>query len=76
MLKNFFPPFPPSSPQAMAAKNITSRTAIFDPCTHRKKFFTPSTKKWYPCVLDIYATLKKIALVCCKSCLSYSGLLE
>ncbi len=32
----------------MAAKNITSPIAIFDPCTHEKKFFTPPTKKVVP----------------------------
>ncbi len=32
----------------MAARNITSPIAIFDPCTHEKKFFTPSTKKVVP----------------------------
>ena len=45
MLKIFFPPL---FTQAMAAKNITSPIAIFDPCTHGKKFFTPSTKKVVP----------------------------
>ena len=45
-VKKIIPPLPPSSP--MAAKNITSPIAIFDPCTHGKKFFTPSTKKVVP----------------------------
>ena len=47
-MQNFLPtPFPPYT-QATAAKNITSPIAIFDPCTHEKKFFPPSTKKAVP----------------------------
>ncbi len=41
-------PLPPLFTQAMAAKNITSPIAIFDPCTHEKNFFTPSMKKVVP----------------------------
>ena len=48
MVKFFFPLLPPLFTQAMAAKNITSPIAIFDPCTHGKKFFTPSMKKVVP----------------------------
>ena len=39
---------PPPFTQAKAAKNITSPIAIFDPCTHEKIFFPPSTKKVVP----------------------------
>ena len=42
------PPLPPLFTQAMAAKNITSPKAIFDPCTHEKKLFNPPTKKVVP----------------------------
>ncbi len=48
MVKFFFPLLPPLFTQAMAAKNITSPIAIFDPCTHEKKSSTPSTKKVVP----------------------------
>ena len=51
---NYFLPLPPLFTQAMAAKNITSPIAIFDPCTHEKKFFTPSKKKVVPMFEDSY----------------------
>ncbi len=44
-VKKFSPPPPFPFTQAKAAKNITSPKALFDPCTHGKKFLTPSTKK-------------------------------
>ena len=54
MCKIFSPPLHPLFTQARTAKNITSHIAIFDPCTHQKKFFPPSTKKAVPmCVYNI-----------------------
>ncbi len=58
-MQNFLTPLPPFN-QAPAAKNITSPIAIFDPCTHEKKFFPPSTKKVVPMCGEMSAPAMRI----------------
>ncbi len=60
MCKIFSPSLHPPFTLAMAAKNITSPIAIFDPCTHEKNFFPPSTKKAVP-MCAVSATREKEA---------------